>query len=83
MDFGALFAYDVRAAVADKEAVKERHRIATALNRLLIKIVWEPPSFLMMYTRDGGMVAHIFQKGQLDRAPRRDRGTTHSSRSSR
>ena len=83
VDFGALFAYDVRAAVADKEAVKERHRIATALNRLLIKIVWEPPSFLMMYTRDGGMVAHIFQKGQLDRAPRRDRGTTHSSRSSR
>jgi DNA invertase Pin-like site-specific DNA recombinase len=77
VDFGALFASDVRAAVLDRDAVKERHRIATALNRLLTKVVWNPSigiGTLMMYTRDGGMAAYLFQPGELDKAVRRDKG---------
>ena len=41
VDFGALFAADVRAAVLNKDAVKERHRISTALSRLVEKMVWD------------------------------------------
>ena len=74
VDFGALFASDVTAAVSDKNAVKERHRIATALNRLLTKVVWDPFGILMMYTRDGGMASYLFKPGELDRAVRRDKG---------
>lgn len=75
VDFGALFASDVRAAVVDSDAVKERHRIATALNRLLTKIVWHQSlGALLMYTRDGGMATYLFQPGELDRAVRRDKG---------
>ena len=40
VEFGELFAKDVHAAVLDKAAVKERHRISTALGRLLDKIIW-------------------------------------------
>lgn len=40
-DFGALFAADVRAALLNTDAVKERHRISTALSRLVEKMVWD------------------------------------------
>lgn len=81
VDFGALFASDVRAAVLDKDAVKERHRISTALNRLLTKVVWHPFGALMMHTRDGGVASYLFQDGKLDRVVRRDKGLAGNMRS--
>lgn len=68
-DFGALFKDDVKAAVLDKSAVKERNRIATALHRLLDKMVWNLDGWLMFYTRDGSMFASAVPKEALARSP--------------
>jgi DNA invertase Pin-like site-specific DNA recombinase len=68
-DFGALLKDDVKAAVLDKEAVKERHRISTALHRLLEKIVWDPSGWIRFYTKDGNMFASRIPPEALKRAP--------------
>ena len=57
----------------DKSAVKERHRISTALNRLLTKVVWGDYGWLMFHTRDGNMIAQAVPRSALERAPRRDK----------
>ena len=72
-DFGSLFAEDVKAALNDKSAVKERHRISTALNRLLTKVVWSGDGWLMFHTRDGNMIARTVPRSALERAPRKDK----------
>ena len=73
--FGTLFAEDVKAALNDKSAVKERHRISTALNRLLTKVVWSGDGWLMFHTKDGGMIAQAVPRSALERAPRKDKKT--------
>lgn len=67
-DFGALFKDDVKAALLDKSAVKERHRISTALHRLLDKIVWDGSGWLLFYTKDGSMFASGIPQEALKRS---------------
>ena len=64
VDFGALFVADVHAAVMNKEAKKERHRISTALARLVEKIVWEGAVLAAAQAKHAKKVADAIAKGK-------------------
>jgi hypothetical protein len=59
-------------AIADKSAVKARHKISSALTLVLDRVVWHG-SFIMFKTRKGDGFAQFIDKESLARVKRRDR----------
>jgi DNA invertase Pin-like site-specific DNA recombinase len=77
--FGHKIAEEAESAIADKTAVKARHRISSALALLLNKIVWHG-TFLMFITKDGNGIAHLVNKESLKRVTRRDKKAPSSEK---
>jgi hypothetical protein len=70
--FGHQIAEEAAEAIADKSAVKARHKISSALALVLDRVVWHG-SFIMFKTRKGDGFAQFIDKESLARVKRRDR----------